>query len=99
VILPERGRQAARRGDEARIRKVFKRVLAHAKLPAFLVYDLRHTFASLLPSERAPITYVSAQLGHVNPSTTLHYYARWIPNNGQRLVDVLDRFGSARSRT
>jgi len=53
VILPERGRQAARRGDEARIRKVFKRVLAHAKLPAFLVYDLRHTFASLLPSERA----------------------------------------------
>ena len=81
--------------DEARVRKVFKRALGKAKLPTFRLYDLRHTFASLLLSERAPITYVSAQLGHVNPATTLRYYARWIPNKGQRWVDLLDRVGSA----
>jgi len=81
--------------DEARVRKVFKRALGKAKLPAFRLYDLRHTFASLLLSERAPITYVSAQLGHVNPATTLRYYARWIPNKGQRWVDLLDRVAKA----
>ena len=81
--------------DEARVRKVFKRALGKAKLPAFRLYDLRHTFASLLLSERAPISYVSAQLGHVNPATTLRYYTRWIPNKGQRWVDLLDRVAAA----
>ena len=33
-------------------------------LPVFRVYDLRHTFASLLLARNAPITYVAAQLGH-----------------------------------
>ena len=77
------------------MRKVFKRALGKAKLPAFRLYDLRHTFASLLLAASAPITYVSAQLGHVNPSTTLRYYARWIPNRGRRWVDVLDRVTGA----
>src|SRR4029450_5906820 len=81
--------------DEARVRKVFKRALGKAKLPAFRLYDLRHTYASLLLSASAPITYVSAQLGHVNPSTTLRYYARWIPNKGRRWVDLLDRVTGA----
>jgi integrase len=59
--------------DESRVRKVFKRVLKQAKLPGFRLYDLRHTYASLLLAASAPITYVSAQLGHANPSTTLRY--------------------------
>jgi hypothetical protein len=49
--------------------------------------DLRH----LLLAERAPITYVADQLGHANASTTLRYYARWIPSKGQRWADLLDR--------
>ena len=51
----------------------------------------RHTYASLLLAAGAPITYVSGQLGHANPATTLRYYAKWIPSRGQRWVDVLDR--------
>src|SRR5205814_9605582 len=43
----------------------------------------------------ALITYVSAQLGHANPTTTLRYYAKWIPTKGQRWVIVLDRVGSS----
>ena len=81
--------------DEARVRKVFKRTLGKARLPAFRLYDLRHTFALLLLAASAPITYVSAQLGHVNPSTTLRYYARWIPNKGRPWVDLLDRVSEA----
>ncbi len=51
--------------------------------------------ASLLLSASAPITYVSAQPGRVNPSTTLRYYARWIPSKGRRWVDLLDRVTGA----
>ena len=68
----------------------FRRTLKRAGLPAFQLYDLRHTYASLLLAAGAPITYVSAQLGHANPTTTLRYYAKWIPSQGRRWVEVLD---------
>jgi integrase len=45
--------------DESRVRQAFKRALKEPKLPAFQLYDLRHTHASLLLAERAPITYVA----------------------------------------
>jgi integrase len=55
--------------DEAKVGRVFRAVLRRAALPAFRVYDLRHTFASLLLARNAPLTYVAAQLGHANPTT------------------------------
>ena len=70
---------------------VFRRILKRAGLPHYRVYGLRHTFASLLLAESAPITYVSAQLGHSSPATTMRFYARWIPSQGKRWVDALDR--------
>ncbi len=82
--------------DHGRVEKVFHRARTRAKLPHFRVYDLRHTFASLLLAGSAPITYVSAQLGHANPTTTLRHYARWIPSQGQRWIDVLDGTGADR---
>src|SRR5207249_9347179 len=77
--------------DESRVRKIFKRALRTARLPEFRFYDLRHTYASLLLAAGAPITYVSAQLGHANASTTLRYYAKWISSKGRRWADLLDR--------
>ena len=76
--------------DEAKVRKAFKRTLNRAGLPAFRLYDLRHTYASLLVATGAPLTYVSAQLGHASPDTTLRHYARWIPSKGRRWVNALD---------
>jgi integrase len=77
--------------EERHLRCVFHRILHRANLPSFRVYDLRHTYASLLLSAGVPLLYVSQQLGHTNPTTTLRYYARWIPTGEQRYVDVLDR--------
>ncbi len=82
--------EASRPHDKWRVGKVLRRTLARAGLPAFRLYDLRHTYASLLLAAGAPITYVSAQLGHANPTTTLRFYAKWIPSKGRRWVEVLD---------
>jgi len=77
--------------DIAKVARVFHLASKRAGLPHFRLYDLRHTYASLLLAGGAPITYVSAQLGHANPATTLRYYAKWIPSQGQRWVDLLER--------
>ncbi len=82
---------AGRPQDKWVVGKAFRRTLKRAGLPAFRLYDLRHTDASLLLAAGAPITYVSAQLGHATPTTTLRYYAKWIPSQGRRWVEVLDR--------
>jgi integrase len=58
------------------------------------VYDLRHTFATLHLAKGHPITYVSAQLGHSSASTTLRWYAHWLPTNDKRYADSLDAEGA-----
>jgi integrase len=76
--------------DERHVVRAFHRVLDESGLPRFRVYDLRHTFASLLLSSNVPLLYVSQQLGHSKPTITLKYYARWIPSGQVHRVNVLD---------
>jgi integrase len=77
--------------DYTNTAKVFARILKAAKLAHFRVYDLRHTYASLLLSAGAPLLYISQQLGHKKPTTTLRYYATWVPSGDRRWVDLLGR--------
>jgi len=52
---------------------------------------MRHTFASLLLQDGAPITYVSRQLGHKDAAITLRVYAHWLPDaSKEKLVNLLD---------
>jgi len=76
--------------DLSNVSKAWRRTLRKAKLPGFRLYDLRHTFATTLLAQGAPITYVAAQLGHAKPTTTLAHYAHWIPRGDKRYVDALD---------
>ena len=76
-------------GDNLRHR-VFYRVLEKAGLRRVRLHDLRHTMASLLLQAGAPITYVSRQLGHADPSITLRVYAHYLPDAARRDVDRLD---------
>jgi integrase len=85
--------------DESRVRKNFTATLEKAKLSGFRVYDLRHTFASLLLAQGAPITYVAAQLGHSKPTTTLQWYAHWIPSGHERFVDGIAGAKTQKNRT
>ena len=81
--------------DESRGRKRFARAMRVAKVSGHRLYDLRHTFATSLLAMNVPITFVSAQLGHSKPSTTLQHYAHWLPQADAGFVDRLDTAGSA----
>jgi Phage integrase family len=76
--------------DLSNMTKAWRRVLKKAELPTFRLYDLRHTFATTLPANGAPITYVATHLGHAKPTTTLLHYTHWIPRGDKRYVDGLD---------
>jgi len=81
--------------DPSAVAKVFRAVLREAGLPRFRLYDLRHTFATHLLAQGAPITYVAAQLGHAKPTTTLAFYAHWIPSGDKGFIDRLEAIRSA----
>jgi len=77
--------------DESNVRKAFNRLLDAAGLHRRGPHQLRHTFASQLLQEGAPITYVSRQLGHKDASITLRVYAHWVPDALMiKAVDLLD---------
>jgi Phage integrase family len=63
--------------DEANVRKAFNRILDAAELDRRGPHQMRHTFASLLLQDGAPLIYFSRQLGHKDASS-------------ESLVDVLD---------
>jgi integrase len=84
--------------DERRVRRRFTRAMRKANVSGHRLYDLRHTFATLLLAKGAPITYVAAQLGHARPSTTLQFYAHWLPRADTGFVDDLDAPAADRHR-
>ena len=84
--------------DENRVRKRFHRLMKNANVGGHRLYDLRHTFATSLLEKGAPITYVAAQLGHARPSTTLQFYAHWLPRPDAGFVDRLDAPAADRHR-
>ena len=45
------------------------------------MYQMRHTFASLMISQSENILWVSKMLGHKNKSMTLDVYAQYMPQN------------------
>jgi integrase len=77
--------------DGSNVRKAFDRILDAAGLHRRGPHQMRHTFASPLLSAGVPILYVSRQLGHRDPSITLHVYSHWMPAASDvRAVDLLD---------
>jgi len=65
--------------DVDNLNGLFTEMCESAGIEAYTLYDLRHTYASLLLMRGASPQYVQRQLGHETLSTTLRYYAHWIP--------------------
>lgn len=55
-----------------------------------VLYDFRHTHASLLLSDGWDIVSVANRLGHSTPQTTLNIYAHFIPNRDSSRVESFE---------
>lgn len=58
--------------------------LTHRRL-----YDLRHSFATLLVSAGESLAYVKDQLGHSSITLTVDTYTHWIPGSNRQAVNKL----------
>jgi hypothetical protein len=67
--------------------RLFREVRQAAGIPHFTLYDLRHTYATHLLTEGADLLYVAHQLGHAKPTTTLLYYAHFMPRGDKKHLD------------
>ena len=73
------------------VRRYFKPAARDAGLPGRLrLYDLRHTYASLLIAEGASVKAVQAQLGHATASITLDTYGHLFPSEMDALAGRLE---------
>jgi integrase len=77
--------------DLEAVARRFRLLLSKAGVPRRGLYDLRHTYATHMLSMGAPITYVAAQLGHAKPTTTLAFYAHWLPTAERTWAERLER--------
>jgi integrase len=76
--------------DHANVARGYRRLLRRAGLGRSRLYDLRHSFACHLLADGAPVTYVAEQMGHASPTTTLTWYARWLPSGDRRWIEQLE---------
>jgi len=69
----------------------FKPILKKAELPDMRLYDLRHSFASLLLAKREPTKIVSEMLGHKDPSVTMKFYQQVDEPMMRETTDTLEK--------
>jgi integrase len=72
------------------LRRVWHKAQDQAQVRRRTPHDLRHTWASHMLASGADLAYVSAQLGHANPSITLRIYSHWVPGMRRITTGVLD---------
>jgi len=75
--------------------RLFDRLIVAADLPRFVLYDLRHSYASHLIAQRADPGYVARQMGHSSVATTLSFYAHWFPKDDRRIVEQHEQVRAA----
>ena len=71
------------------MRRIWKPATIAAGLPGFTFHGLRRTCGSLLLSLQAPITTVSAVLGHASVRTTLEAYAHFYEDDKAAYLSLL----------
>jgi len=71
-------------------RRYFKPILEKAQLPGIRLFDLRHSFATLLLEEES-VKVVSEMLGHSSTKTTENTYQHVDGGMMRRVTDALER--------
>jgi integrase len=70
--------------------RLWTKLRTEAGLCYIRIYDLRHTFASLLSQQGEALACVKDQMGHANIKLTVDVYGRLVPGGNKAAVDRLD---------
>lgn len=68
----------------------FLPALSRAGIDKIRFHDLRHTYASLLLANGAPMKYVQHQLGHSSITMTMDLYTHLLPEVNDKCVNLLN---------
>ncbi len=68
----------------------FELAMRECGITGHVMYDCRHTFASVLLQRCRDVVYVAKMLGHSDPATTLKYYSHFLASTSRAYVDLLD---------
>ncbi|OCL86864.1 Transposase from transposon Tn916 [Aliarcobacter thereius] len=69
----------------------FRKLLSIIGIKERKLYNLRHTFASIMISKGYNLLWVSKMLGHKDLSITLKFYARFIKEDDEKRIDKLSK--------
>ncbi len=76
--------------DDSNVRRILRKLLKDAELPAMRFHDLRHTCASLLLAQKVPARVVMEILGHSQVTLTLNTYSHVLPTMEREAADLMD---------
>jgi len=79
-----------------------QKILKRLNISGRVLYNARHTFASLMLSNNESIMWVSKTLGHKNANITFERYARYIKEDKQNRAKFIEKwhiFGTQENRT
>ena len=72
------------------LKRRFKPSLQRAGIDDIRFHDLRHTYASLLLAQGAPMKYVQHQLGHASITMTMDLYTHMLPEVNEQCACLID---------
>lgn len=76
----------------------WKPLLKRCTMAYRVLYNTRHTFATLMLKNGEDVLWVSKMLGHADVSTTMRYYIKFVEEKGQKRAEFLDEM-FAKNRT
>lgn len=76
--------------SETQIRRKLLEYIKRASVKPIRIHDFRHSHASFLINSGCSIRLVSERLGHSSPSITMDYYWHLLPNEQEKVVNLIE---------
>lgn len=77
--------------SETQIRRMLDKYIKQAQVKKIRLHDFRHSHASFLINSGMSIRLVSERLGHSSPSITMDYYWHLLPNEQEKVIDLIEK--------
>lgn len=78
--------------SDVALRKAFYRYIKIANVPKIRIYDLRHTYATLMMAEGKELYTFSSRMGHKNIKTTYSEYGHLTKEVRRNLAEATDKY-------